>query len=154
MAQFTITDGDTPTAAQLNTYAFGEGGAWTSWTPTVTQSGSVTVTNTRSRYARYGRTIHFSTILTVTGSGSAGVVIEVSLPATAASTGEHVGPATVFDTSATTRYPALAFLASTTSLRMVPSSATGTGGLGDTVFTAALGAGDTISISGTYEAAS
>ena len=87
MAQITFADGDVPTAAQLNTYTTGEGGAWTSWTPTVTQSGSVTVTNTRSRYARWGRKIEVTISLSVTGSGTSSNQITVSLPVTAAASG-------------------------------------------------------------------
>jgi len=154
MAQYTLADGDYPTAAILNTYAMGEGGAWTSWTPTVTQSVSVTVTNTRSRYARYGRTIHFSLELTVTGSGTAANAVVFSLPATAASSSGVIGIGYIDDDSATARFAGRVALASTTTFVLQPTSTDVRGSLGSATFTAGLASGDTIKISGTYEAAS
>lgn len=43
---------------------------WTAWTPTVTQSGSVTVTVTRARYIVAGKIAHVQANLLVTGSGT------------------------------------------------------------------------------------
>lgn len=155
MAQITIADGDYPTASDFNTYMVGEGGAWTSWTPTVTQSGSVTVTNTRSRYARYGRTIHFLVSLAVTGSGTSSNAITVSLPVAAAATDEIIGNGWVLDTSTSTIYPAYLYTGSTSIVWLRnTTTATGDGRLGADVFTAALASGDSIKLSGTYEAAS
>lgn len=128
--------------------------AWTSWTPAVTQPGSVTVTNTRSRYARYGRTIHFTVNLSVTGSGTGANDIVISLPVTAAATGPAVGSGQVVDTSAGTAHRCIIGLNSTTSFVMQPTATTATGALGSTGMTAGLASGDTIEVSGTYEAAS
>jgi hypothetical protein len=130
-------------------------GAWTTWTPTVFQLGSVTVTNTRSRYVRYGRTIHYTARLEVTGSGTGGNPITVSLPVTAAASGEMSGTAALFDVSATLGYSAVIQLASTTTLFMLnASTAEASQPLGLASFTAGLAVGDTISVGGTYEAAS
>lgn len=155
MAQKTSWNLATLTESDINTYLMGEGGAWSSWTPTVTQSGSVTVTVTRARFARYGRKIEFYALLSVTGSGTAANEVLMSLPVTA-STSAYVinGAGYIVDASATTQYPGIAFLKTTTTVGLVPSNVTGIGLLGALGFTAGLASGDTIQISGTYEAAS
>ena len=156
MAQKTAWDGAALTEADINTYLMGEGGAWTSWTPTVTQSGAVTVTNTRSRYARYGRTIHFSLELTVTGTGTGSNAIIVSLPVTAAdSSGASGITGHIRDDSSGINYAFIGYGTSTTTFRLKSTSTDGALGLlGSTTFTAALASGDLIFASGTYEAAS
>ena len=143
------------TASDVNTFLMGEGGAWTSWTPTVTQTGAVTVTNTRSRFARYGRTIHFTTSLTVTGSGTAGAAITVSLPVTAAASLETIGQGFIFDSTANSNFPGMAFSLTTTTMVLRPTSISNvSGNLGTFDFTAGLAVSDVIVVSGTYEAAS
>jgi hypothetical protein len=155
MAQkLTGWDGNGLTESDIVTYLAGEGGAWTSWTPTVTQSGSVTVTNTRSRYARYGRTIHFTLNLAVTGSGTGSNDVSVSLPATAASSGELIGTGYIYDSSAVAGYKGISYLASTTAVKILPNNNNGAGAMGNSEFTAGLASGDQIVINGTYEAAS
>lgn len=154
MAQKTFTAGSVLTASDINTYLSGEGGAWTTWTPAVTQSGSVTVTNTRSRYARYGRTIHFVCSLSVTGAGTSLNAITVTLPVTAASGGNVCGEGFIFDSSAGINYVGMAYLFSTTLMTLVPAASTsGSLELGAQTFTAALASGDIINVRGTYEAA-
>jgi hypothetical protein len=155
MAQKTSWTGATLTESDINTYLMGEGGAWTTWTPVVTQSGAVAVTVNRAVYARYGRTIHWKCQLTVTGTGTASQPIYVSVPVTgAAATDSHNGSGYLFDTSAATFYPCVVVAASTTTTQMLGTAGTnptlGAGG----GFTAALAAGDQILLSGTYEAAS
>lgn len=152
MAQITFADNDVLTAANLNTYCAGEGGAWTTWTPAVVQSGSVTVTNRRSTYARYGRTIHFSLDLAVTGSGTGANAITVSLPVTAAATRTIVGPAALYDSSAVTFYSGIAYADTTSVMKIYATSTSGI--LGSAGFTAGLAVDDVIYITGTYEAAS
>lgn len=133
-----------------------ETGAWTSWTPTVTQTGSVTVTNTRSVYARYGRTIHFSMVVTVTGSGTGSSVVQTSLPVTAAGGSARVlsGAGRIYDLSTTTSFQGLPYLVTTTTLRLLPAAVSSSTYLGAADFTAGLAAGDVIEIAGIYEAAS
>ena len=159
MAQKTFVDGDVLTASDINTYLAGEGGAWTSFTPTVTQSGSVTVTNNRSVYARYGRTIHFSINLTVTGSGTGSNNILISLPVAAAAAEQIAGSALIIDISTGgfgTQYKGLpsVLTGDTSSMVLLPTNTTSAGVLGGTGMTAGLASGDTIKIAGTYEAAS
>lgn len=50
---------------------------WTNWTPTVTQTGSVTVTVTHAAYQITGDLCVTNVRLAVTGSGSAGAVIQI-----------------------------------------------------------------------------
>jgi hypothetical protein len=155
MAQKTAWDAATLTESDINTYLMGEGGAWTSWTPTVTQSGSVTVTNTRSRYARYGRTIHFSAQLVVTGSGTSSTAISISLPVTAASADTTIGTGVFIDASTGNYYPAILYASTTTAFQLWDSTVSSTVlVVGNANFSGALASGDVFRVSGTYEAAS
>ncbi len=159
MAQKTSWDGAKLTESDINTYLMGEGGAWTSWTPTVTQSASVTVTVNHARYARYGRTIHAIALVTVTGAGTSSNDILMSLPVTAAaayaSFALPMGVGHVIDSSASLSYhgPVISF--NTTSVRFKAASAgSSTGYLGGTTMTAGLASGDNVMYEITYEAAS
>lgn len=59
---------------------------WADWTPTVTQSVSVTVTVTEAKYAIIGKVCHIYAKLAVTGAGTAGNGIQVDgVPAAAQS---------------------------------------------------------------------
>ena len=137
-----------------NWIEYGRAGAWASWTPAITQSGSVSATNTRSRYTQVGKTVHASFDLSVTGSGSSSNAVTLTVPVTAAASAPYVGTAAVFDTSSGNIYPCLVRLSSTTALRFTPSSsASGSNDLGVAVFTDALASGDTIRGTITYEAA-
>lgn len=158
MAQKTSWTGAALTQSDINTYLMGEGGAWTSWTPAVVQSGSVTTTNTRSRYGRWGRLIVLTTQLAVTSSGTGTNVVTISLPVTAAtSSGIQIGAGAIIDTSAGTEYRGVPYLASTTTLALrataTDGGAVGLGATGST-FTAGLASGDSIEVSMIYEAAS
>lgn len=143
------------TSAQMNTYAKHTGDAWNTWTPTLTQSGSVTVTVARATYFRAGRLIHFNAVLSVTGSGTSSNEVLMSLPVTAASSAFIIGGGGYLtDASASTQYPGLPYLKTTTTIGLLPSATTGLGLLGALGFTAALASGDVVAISATYEAAS
>jgi hypothetical protein len=152
VAQKTFVDGDVLTASDINTYLMGEGGAWTSYTPTVTQSGTVTCTVNYSKYSRYGRTIHWTFWLTMTGAGTGSNAVTVTLPATAASATGGVGTAAIYDSSASTPYVCSFQTNSTTTVAFV-NDASGAGNWGITPATA-LASGDTIRGQITYEAAS
>jgi hypothetical protein len=157
MAQKTWVTGEAIVASDINTYLTGEGGAWTTWTPTLQQAGVVTATVTHAVYGRWGRLIIASFRLTATGAGSANFAVQVSLPVTAARSAGVLGTGVIFDTSATLSYTGNAVLSSTTALQFE-----GQGGgvspntLGSTgsYFTAALAAGDVVTATITYEAAS
>lgn len=128
-------------------------GAWATWTPTVTQSGSVTVTNTRSRYIQIGKMVTASFNLSVTGSGTGSNAVSISVPVTAAASGPAVGTATLFDSSANLRYPAVVRLASSGAIQLVAAGGTSTSDLGAVTFTAGLASGDQLLGTFTYEAA-
>ena len=156
MAQKTAWDGAALTESDIVTYLAGEGGAWSSWTPVVTQSATPTLTNTRSRYARYGRTIHFSLKVDITSSGTGGNAIVITLPVTAADASVVSSITGVLrDSSSGNNFPFIGYTNNTTSFRLKDATATGNLGLlGSTTFTDALASGDEIWASGTYEAAS
>lgn len=158
MAQKTAWDGAALTESDINTYLMGEGGAWTSWTPTITQSGSVTCTVNRATYARYGRTIYATAFLTVTGTGTASNSVVIGgLPATAAYSTGSVGFGALSDLSATRTYPFVAALTSTTAFGLLGTqdvSADIQLGVASSSFTAALANTDQISFTITYQAAS
>lgn len=126
-------------------------GAWTTYTPTLTQSGSVTKTVTYAAYSRVGRTITFAVDLAATGTGTGANAVTVSLPVTAASSGAvPCGSGWIYDASVTTNYKGIAYLVTTTTVALVGNG----GNLGASEFTAALASGDAVRISGSYEAAS
>jgi hypothetical protein len=157
MAQKTSWNGAALTETDINTYLMGEGGAWTTWTPTITQGGGVTCTVTRASQARYGRTIVATAFLTVTGAGTAGSLVTLSLPVTAAYGTGVIGSGAISDLSAARTYPGLASLESTTSFSFLGTSTVSVDirlGIATSAFTVALANTDQISFTVTYEAAS
>jgi hypothetical protein len=132
-------------------------GALTSWTPTVTQSGSVTVTINHATYQRVGRMITAKAILTVTGSGTASnAVIIGGLPASG-TTGQPCGLLRITDTSAVSSYVGMAFLASGTTVEgygMIGGTASyNQMGTASGQFSAGLASTDVIHVMLSYEAA-
>lgn len=125
------------------------------WTPTVTQSGSVGVTVTHARYSRIGRLIVANCQLTCTGTGTSSNPVTVSLPVTAAvGSNIAIGSGYIYDASVTTNYAGVAVASSTTVAALVATSADSTSFLGQSVFTAALTTSDQINLAISYEAAS
>lgn len=81
------------------------GAAWETWTPTVTQSGSVTCTVTYAKYAQIQKLVVASAYLTVTGTGTANNPVLVSLPLTAqTSIAAAIGSGFIYDSSAAQLY--------------------------------------------------
>ena len=156
MAQKTSWAGAALTESDINTYLTGEGGAWTTWTPTVTQSGAVTVTVTHAVYGRWGRLIIANFRLAVTGTGTAANAVTVSLPVTAARANMMVGTGSLFDTSASLGYSGNVFLPSATTMdyRQQGTGTATDNRLGVAGFTAALASGDGLDGFLMYEAAS
>ena len=157
MAQKTWSTGDVLTAADQNLYASHEGGAFTAWTPTWTQSGAVTKTVNYATYARASRLIHFQARMTATGAGTGANDVFVGLPvATSASYGADapIGVAWLYDTSEGLWYPTGPLLwASSTTATIAASSTTVSAHLGSVGFTAAIATGDVVAYSGWYESA-
>lgn len=130
-------------------------GAWTTYTPTLVQSGAVTKTVTYGAYTKVGRTVTFQVTLTCTGAGSAANPVTIGLPVTAAkSTLVVIGSGWIFDASAVLMYRAVTEIvtATTVSLRSTVGT-TATAFLGADQFTAALASGDILTCTGTYESA-
>lgn len=155
MAQLTFVDGDVLTASQINTYLMGEGGAWTSYTPQVDQGASTNIAKTvnYSKYARYGRTIHYNFTLTMTAGGTAGSNVTVSIPVTASSTTALTGVAVLFDSSTNTSYSCVMGASTAGGPLFFRHDTAGSGAWGQTP-NLAIASGDTIYGSITYEAAS
>ena len=132
-------------------------GAWTTWTPTLQQAGVVTATVTHAVYGRWGRLIIATYRLTVTGAGTANNAVQVILPVTAARAQGSLGVGTIFDASVGLIYTGSAVLTSTTAQQFEGhGGGVSVNSLGATgsYFTAALAAGDVVTATITYEAAS
>lgn len=152
----------------INTDTVYSGAAWStigpvhgggiSWTPAVTQSGSVTCTNNASTYFRLGRLVIAWFDLTVSGSGSASNDITISLPVTGRSNLGAIGVVKLVDVSATPdlNYASVVCAVSTSLAAFALTDATGlqTGGEfhGGAGFSAGLASGDRLTGSMTFEA--
>lgn len=132
-------------------------GAWTTWAPTVTQTGGVSLIVTDAKQSRgAGQIIHFDAYLLVTGSGTAGTDVVISLPVATSSrysVNHTFGQGFIYDSSASTKHRGLVTWASSTSIKLQRTDAANDGYLGTLGFTAGLAAGDLISVHGFYEPA-
>jgi hypothetical protein len=134
-------------------------GALTTWTPVVTQSGAVAVTNTASTYTRTGRWVQGTFNLTATGAGTALTLITISLPVTAANStsATYIGRGGITDISVPTVGNGDLVLNSSTTMKIqIPVAVSFTTAytyLGTTYIVNALAAGDLISGNFAYEAA-
>lgn len=128
-------------------------GQWTGYTPTLTQSTTVTKTVTYARYVKYGRLVVVQVSLACTGSGTSSNAVLVGLPATAATSNIIVGTFYLVDATGPTVYIGAAALASTGTVAGVANGTNGNA-LGVAGFTAALASGDAVFMSIAYEAAS
>ena len=156
------SEGMTAFLEDSNTLTIYTGSAWStigpvhggliSWSPSVVQSGAVTTTNVQSLYMRVGRMVTAWFSLSVTGSGTATNNVTISLPVAALASLPAVGTATIFDTSATTRWKGIASLTTGTTMAIWASGGN-VAFLGTTDFTAGLAVGDTLDGCVTYIAA-
>lgn len=130
--------------------------AWTNYTPTLSQNGTVSKTVTTARYRRLDDIVFVEIDLTVTATGSAGHQIIVGLPLTASLDDNNAlaGGGFFYDSSATDRYMAGIRNLSSSTFGLQPGNATAGNVLGVAGFTGALGSGDTINASFWYRAAS
>lgn len=122
---------------------------WTSFTPTLTQSVTVTKTVTYAKYQRVGRTIFASYDLAITGAGTTANAILLGLPVAAATTGCATGSFRYFDTG-NTIYAGSVVSNTTTTLQFFVSGNGNPMGVNPT-FAAANG--DSMQVHVTYEAA-
>lgn len=95
MATFgTFTAGQVLTAAELNT-----AGAWLDYTPTWTQSATITKTVNWARYTQLGKWVQVSIKMTATGAGTSNNKILVGLPVGASTNNFVMGNGLVVDVS-------------------------------------------------------
>ncbi len=132
--------------------------AWTSYTPTLTQTGTVTKTVTYAKYTRFGNCVICQIYLTVTGTGTANSTVTISLPVTAASSNTMIiGSGEIVDTSAVQNIPGVVTIVTSTTVAFIDTTqASGAFRLGQTgtAFSAALtasGGADLVSASIMYE---
>jgi hypothetical protein len=129
-------------------------GAWTTYTPVLTQSGAVAKTVTYAKYIKLGRLCIVNMRLDVTGTGTANNVITVSAPFTAAYASTNtIGSGWVY---ATNIFPGIASQYTTTSFALWDATqVTGVLHLGQagTAVSGALGAGHGVSMHVAYETA-
>lgn len=157
-APTTRTTGDLITAAIWNqdvvdneNAAFPLGvGAWTSYTPTLTQNATLTKTVNYAKYQRIGRTIFVQVKLSITSAGTAGNTIKVGLPVTAADSDALIGSFTYLD-SGTQFYAGSTTGTTTTAVELMVNGATASS-LGVTPAVTAA-SGDIVRLALTYEAA-
>lgn len=124
---------------------------WTSYTPTLTQSATLTKTINYAKYQRVGRLIFMTVNLAITSAGTAGNAILVGLPVTAASSSGIIGSFRYFDSgSAIYVGTASADGGSTSVTRLFAPSSSAAFGINPAVTAAS---GDTVEVSITYEAA-
>jgi hypothetical protein len=129
--------------------------AWTSYTPTLTQSGAVTKTVTYAKYTQVGKWVHVQVLLAVTGSGTGNNAIVVSLPVTAASSSPLFGGTFSWFNNGTAEYTGACVIFSTTSVCGHTNGTASTNTLGTTGSAdgTALANTDAIRIDFSYEAA-
>lgn len=132
-------------------------GALTSWTPTVTQSGSVTISITEAFTSRLGRLVFLTARFAPTGTGTAGTdIILGGLPYAASGSTDGtqaIGWGTILDGSASQEYEGSLRLVSSTSVKIRADSLTSGAFLGGTGFTAGLNNQDRLSLYAVYTAA-
>lgn len=160
----TWASGDKPTSAELNQdirdntlAAFPLGvDAWTNFTPTLTQSATVSKTIAYAKYQRVGRWIVANVRLVCTSSGTASNGITVGLPVPAVHVAlQPVGIGWVVDISANRNYSGIALLNSSTTLQVAANNDPDVlGGATSLTMTAALVSTDVVGYSIVYEAVS
>lgn len=94
------TSGQVLTSATLNTI----GAAWVDYTPTLTQSATVTKTINHARYCQIQKTVIVQIFLIATSAGTASQNVAVGLPFTAKSTNSFIGSGFVYDANTNTMY--------------------------------------------------
>lgn len=108
-------DGPTLANAALNV-------TWTDWTPTVTQTGSVTVTISKARYRAIGKSLRLEVYLLVTGTGTAASDVVIgSLPVAGAhaATYKTIGAGIIIDNSASAFWFVPVVMPSTTTIKFL-----------------------------------
>lgn len=126
-------------------------GAWSSWTPVVTQNATLTMTTNYAKFKKIGHWCEFVFKLTYSsGTATGGTKVTVTLPVNSAVNGLlPLGMGHVFDSSATQSPSGLWMVDSGVNNKMVLELAGGLAGVA--TFTAALAAGDVLYGAGVCE---
>lgn len=143
----TWVTGEVPTATIFNTHVRDNlkalGDPWTAWTPTITaQTGTFTTVSGAGRYIAPGKPITWSATITITTVGTASGLIKMTLPVAARAVDLYVGAGREHTS---TGKQLLAWTDSTTGASACFISFYDN--------TSAIGAGRTLILGGTYEAA-
>lgn len=126
---------------------------WTSYTPTWTQSATISKTVVRAAYMKIGRLVVVNVSLLATSAGTANNAMVVSLPVTASGAHQPIGAA-FFNDNGTALYTGSAYGASTTTVQFLNGgSASAFWGQTGGGFTAAIASGDNIAFTAIYESA-
>jgi hypothetical protein len=130
-------------------------GAWSTYTPSLTQSVTVTKTVEYARYTQVGKLISVQVSVSATSTGTAGQPIVIGLPADPSGF-RAIGSCYVFDSSAGTFFAGILIRQGTSLASIVIGNGAGVtniaGGTGGG-FTAALASGDIVTFMATYETA-
>jgi hypothetical protein len=106
-----LTSGQVLNASTLNTI----GAAWVDYTPTLTQSATITKTISNARYCQIQKTVFVQVYLIATSAGTAGNIVKIGLPIAArAANSSTTGIAQLYDASTNIMYVSSAYLDSTT----------------------------------------
>lgn len=105
-----LSAGQVLTAATMNTI----GAAWETWTPVVEQPGNIGITVNLARYARIQKLVVATFVVTITGTGTAGQSLAISLPLASNNTVNAFGPGFLYDASTATMYNGTFYTPSTT----------------------------------------
>lgn len=152
MATFgTFVSGQVLTAAELN-----GAGAWQDYTPTWTQSATITKTVNWARYTQLNKLVIVSIKMTATGAGTASNAVKVGLPVNASSNNYLIGTG-IFTTNTPSNVPVFAIYDSATTAVFIDTDADGpTDYLGTSGFgagTVTVASGNLMYMTLTYEAA-
>lgn len=126
---------------------------WTDYTPTLTQSGTVSKTITRARYRRMDDICFVEIDLAVTGSGTAGVAVEIGLPfSTGMATGSYLaGTGVITNASASSeKYVGAPRVSASNKFTLQGAAQSVANPLGVDTFTEALANGDAVRASFWY----
>lgn len=100
-----LTAGQILNAAIMNQI----GAAWVDYTPTLTQSATVTKTVNHARYCQIQKLIVVEIFMSVTGAGTAGNGVRVGLPVSCRNGGAQLGSGFIYDASANFMYNILPY---------------------------------------------
>lgn len=142
------------------TYEAAEGGGippvsydWATYTPTFTQSATITKTVTTAKYTQVGRTVHVEVQLVATSAGTASNPVLVGLPVACKAGTTLMGQISIYDASIFTVYIGSAFSNDSVTVKGFAPATTATMGNTGGGFAVAIASGDEVYMNLTYEAA-